>query len=123
MYSINSFPTKLLRFPQGMSERAFQEPKKPKSSSPEHNFSPINNPEIVLEISAVPEYFDIICIRLVRKIEKSVFVIVKKGKMFTRKPLFFIFINKQIKILPNYSGTAEISKTVFGFFIEYKLWS
>ena len=36
---------------------------------------------------------------------------------------FFIFLNKRIKIIPKYSGTAEISKTVSGLLIEEKLWS
>ena len=50
-------------------------------------------------------------------------MIVKKGKMFTRKPLFFIFLNKWVKIVPKYSGTVDISKTASGLLIEEKLWS
>ena len=50
-------------------------------------------------------------------------MIVKKDKMFTRKPLIFIFLNKRVKIVPKYSGTADISKTVSGLLIEEKLWS
>ena len=50
-------------------------------------------------------------------------MIVKQDKMFTRKPLFFIFLNKRIKIVPKYSVTADISKTISGFLIGEKLWS
>ena len=39
-------------------------------------------------------------------------MIVKKDKMFTRKPLLFIFLNKRVEIVPKYSGTADISKTL-----------
>ena len=85
-----------------MSERAFQEPKKAKSSSPEHNFSPINNPKIVLEISAVLEYFAIIIIRLLEKLKKKCFRDRQKGQNTHQKTMFFIFLNERITIVPNY---------------------
>ena len=50
-------------------------------------------------------------------------MIFKKDKMFVRKRFFFIFLNKRIKIIPKYSETAEISKTVSGLLIEEKLLS
>ena len=71
-------------------------------------------------MSAVPEYFDIIFIRVLRKIKKVFFMIVKKDKMLTRKPLFFIFPNKRVQLVPKYSGTAKVSKTVSGLIIKEK---
>ena len=106
-----------------MSERAACAAKKPNFCSHDHSFSSINSPETVLEISAVPEYFGIHFSLVLRKIKKVFFMIVKKDKMFTRKTLFFIFLNKRLQIVPKHSGTAEISKTVSGLSIEEKLWS
>ena len=48
----------------------FKRLKQPKISPHDHSFSPINNPEIVLEISAVTEYFGTIFIPILRKIKK-----------------------------------------------------
>ena len=96
--------------------------KKPKISSHDHRFSPINNQEIVLKISAAPEYVGTLFIRLLRKIKKSCFHDSQKAQIPTRKPLFFIFLNKRIKIVPKYSGTADISKTVTGLLIGTILW-
>ena len=67
---LSSFPTKLWRFPRGMSEWGTRGPEKPNFFSHGPSFSSINNPETVLEMSAVPEYVGIIFIRLLRKIKK-----------------------------------------------------
>ena len=56
---------------------SIQRLKKPKISSHDHSFSPIKNPEIVLEISAVTEYFGKLFNPLLRKIKKRVFHTVK----------------------------------------------
>ena len=105
-----------------MSELAFQETKKPKISSHDHSFSPIKNPGIVLEISAVAEYFGTIFNTLLGKKKKSVFLDPQKGQNAHQKTIFLIFLNKRIRIVPTYSGTADISKTVSGLRIEEKLW-
>ena len=49
-------------------------------------------------------------------------MIVKKDKMLPRQPLFFIFLKKGVQIVPKYSGTADISKTVSELLFEENLW-
>ena len=87
---LSSFPTKLWRFLRGMSERAARAAKKPELLLHDHSFSSINNPETVLEISAVPEYFGTIYISVSRKIKK-VFHDRKKGQNVGRKTILFYF--------------------------------
>ena len=43
--------------------------------------------------------------------------------VFFDHPLFLIFFKKVIKMVPKYSETSEISKTVSGLLIGEKLWS
>ena len=74
-----------------MSELAFQETKKPKISSHDHSFSPINNPRIVLEISAVAEYFGTLFNPLFTKIKKSVFHDPQKVQNDHQKTIFLFF--------------------------------
>ena len=75
-----------------------------------------------MEISAVAEYFGTLFNPLFTKIKKSVFHDPQKVQNDHQKTIFLIFRDKWIKIVPTYSGTAEISKTVFGLLIEEKLW-
>ena len=117
----NSFPTNLKRFPQDTSIWRCVRLKKPTFCSYEHSFSPIINTDIVLEISAAPEYFGTVFIRLLRKINKSGVHDSRVGQIPTRKPLFFIFFNKWMKMVPKYSGITDISKTVTGLLIGEKL--
>ena len=72
-----------------MSDNAFQETKKPKISSHDHSFSPIKNQGIVLEISAVAEYFGTLFNALLRKIKKSVFLNPQKCEDVRQKTLFY----------------------------------
>ena len=74
-----------------MSELAFQETKKPKIGSHDHSFSPIKNPGIVLEISAVAEYFGTLSKTLLRKIKKSVFLDPQKCQNVHQKTIFLNF--------------------------------
>ena len=120
---LSSFPTKLWRFPRGMSEWAARGAKKPNFCCHGHSFSSINNPETVLEISTVPEYSGTIFICLLRKIKKNGFLVNILSFLTIMKFTFFIFLNKRIEIIPKYSGTADISKTVSGLLIGEKLWS
>ena len=115
------FSTNLQRFPQDMSERAIREAKKPNFCSHDHSFSPTINPITFLEISAVPEYFSTTFICTLWKFKRSGFHDRQKGQMPRRKPWFFIFLNKRIKIVPNYSGTADMSKKETGLIIGEKL--
>ena len=75
-----------------------------------------------MKISAVAEYFGTLFNPLFRKIKKSVFHDTQKFQNDHQKTIFFIFRNKRIRIVPKYSGTADISKTVCGLTIEEKLW-
>ena len=100
---------------------SFKRLKKPKISSHDHRFSPINNPEIVLEISAVTEYFGTIFIRLLRKIKNIGFLVNILSYFAVMKNTFFIFLNKGLKSSPKYSVTADISKTISGLLIGEKL--
>ena len=110
------------RFPQDMSERTIREAKKPNFCSHNPSFSPIINPVTFLEISAVPEYFSTTFISTLWKFKRSGFHDRQKGQIHRRKPRFFIFLNMRIKIGPQYSRTAEISKKVTVLIIGEKLW-
>ena len=69
----------------------FKRLKKPKISSHDHSFSPIKNPERVLEILAVTEYFGKPFNPLLRKIKKSVFHDRQIGQNVHQKTIIFYF--------------------------------
>ena len=120
--SLKLFPTHLQRFPQDMSERTIREAKKPNFCSHNHSFSPIINPVTFLETSAVPEYFGTIFIRLLRKIKNHGFLLGICPFWRSWKPLRLNFHHVQMKVVPKYSGTADISKKVTGLIIGEKQW-
>ena len=101
----------------------FKRLKKSKISSHDHSFSPIKNPEIVLEISAVTEYVGTIFIRSLRKIKNNGFLVNILSYLTVMKNTFFISLNTGLNSLPTYSVTVDISKTISGFLIGEKLWS
>ena len=76
-----------------------------------------------MEISAVPWYLGILFNPLLIKIKKSVFHDHQKGQNAHQKTIFFIFLNKLIQIVPKYSESADISKTVARLVIGVKLFS
>ena len=62
-------------------------------SSHDHSFSPINNPEAVLEISSVAEYFGIIFIHFLWKLKNSGFWW-ELSSLTTMKTTIFLFFTK-----------------------------
>ena len=109
----------LKRLPQDRSERAARATKKPKCYSQDHNFSPINNPGTVLEMSAVLECFGTTFTCVLRKI-KNIFC-GHLSFLTIMKTTFSYFHKKRMQIVPKYLGPAEVSKTVSGLIFGEKL--
>ena len=79
--------------------------KYPNFCSHDHSFSPINNPEAVLETLSVPENFGTICICLLWKLKNHGFVIFKKDKC---PPETTVFYFSQYALAKKYQNTQEL---------------